>query len=723
MPDGDKFKIQPRLLQLNSIQHLMLPVLKLVTNHLPEAPTSPDKIYTVDGKKYAQPKFRIKTRNGGGITPDSDAFWFTREKIEGKVKINCIIEIYRPEADVHPLSVRNSAVTLQFQSGAHQIQKKLTITQSPFINQVNVLQDLHAEADLEWEEVKDLIIGLREASFSATFNLAITAELWWQKTQQDAPVFNPIILNPILIGTTIAKPVLIKESVKRERVVLQPAKPLLARDRASRFKHILADKVITPVEVKPAPGKPPTTTPQKIDLSHTLLLQYTKDDVAVFGVLSDQFEIKELKWKAVALTKNTGNYTINYRPTTSPDTFYFLPQDFRINVNEHSGDPKIAIAMVTGTDPSQMEGYRIKINLQLVPYFNPKAKKDLFTILDKESGGVIKYCDLRLGGFSSANFKLRDAFAGDNAVFRGKVPDQIDKIDPVSGFTLTVDCTLESFDFFKREIKDGFTIGDIIFDLPYENAQGQQTLQQSVPVYLDIRKLAGIPLGTAALISDTSINGFSVINNNSFPVSLGGVEVTLLSEINRSVYDADYIIGVQATWPKTLVPAQQEDVLLIAEEIDVLPEETCWTQLISEPFGVTLTEDPDKILAKVIDYATGDPQIWELQVNCPLFERWAELDENTLLPYRQIDRVEVEIKNSNGNSFAVMLSRTQHTGLVKMASSIAQILKTQQLSDRQYQYRIRTHYILDQTPWTEWIVPESTASNYLSIRPQQPPSL
>jgi hypothetical protein len=85
----------------------------------------------------------------------------------------------------------------------------------------------------------------------------------------------------------------------------------------------------------------------------------------------------------------------------------------------------------------------------MVPYYNPKAKKDLYQTLDKESKQQIKFCDLRLGGYNTAQFKIRDAYAGDNAVFRGKVQETISSIDPVTGFTLSVDCSLESFDFFK----------------------------------------------------------------------------------------------------------------------------------------------------------------------------------------------------------------------------------------------------------------------------------
>lgn len=688
---------------------------------LNQEPADPNLAYVMNGTKYGQPKFRIKTRSGGGITADSDAFWFTKDEKDGnKIKLNAIIEVYRPEADVHPLAPANTNMSLTFQSGGKQVVKPLTITQSPMINSVNVLQDLHVETPLEWDEIKDMIVDLTK-NISATFTINIDSQLPWQTPpvatpqpqRQPQPEPEPQF-QPEPQPDPAPRPIRVRPNrfpIRTKPFISQPAfETMAARSVMHTLNPILITRLIDSLQV----------TSGTIALKFTEIKQYTKDDTSVFGVFSDQFEIKELTWKNQSLAKNTGNYTINYRPTSSPDVFYFLPQEFRISVNEYSGEPRISIAMVPSAEGAdQPATYRIKNSIQLVPYFNPRAKKDLFTTLDKESNGVIKYCDLRMGGYSAAKFVLRDAYAGDNAVFRGKVPDKIDKIDPVSGFTLTVDCSLESFDFFKKEITSGFSIGDIEFELPYEDAQGPKTLIQSVPVYLDIRKLAGIPVDIAVTETESQIKGFNLSNPNKFKIKVGGVELTLLSEIKTTIYDADYEIGIQSSWIEEFAPGQTEQVALKAEDIIVLGEGSFWTRLVAEPLSISLTEDPEVILSRVIDYATGDPEVWELQVSCPLFERWADLDAETLKPYQQISRVEVEVQNGDSNTFTVNLTKTNHTGSVKMARSISQILKSQQLTGRTYKYRVGTHYILDDSKWTEWLSPETTAGNFLSVRPQK----
>ena len=474
-----------------------------------------------------------------------------------------------------------------------------------------------------------------------------------------------------------------------------------------------------------APDTP--TQPQKIDLRHLIIKTFNKEASDVFGPLSSEFEMKGLNWKTANLVKDGVPYTIYYRPTSQPDEFFFLPQNFRIKAKEQNGEPKITISMLAGGDPDKPELYRINIGITMVPYYNPKAKKDLYQTLDKESKQQLKFCDLRLGGYNTAQFKIRDAFAGENAVFRGKVQETISSIDPVTGFTLSIDCSLESFDFFKREISDGeWIIGDIVFELISDDEGKEITKTASIPVELDIRKLVGIPAQIEPItivqkkeeLETKEIKGFKIINKNEYDITVNGAELLLLSRIQSTVYDADYEIGVQETWPLNMLKQQNKEVKFKEEDVGVLNGRH-WTDLICEPYGVSISTPPDQILAKVIDYATGDPEIWKLEISCPLFERWAELDEATLAPFGQVHRVDVEIKNEEEQVFSVRLDKAKPVSSIEMTRNISQILKSQQLSSRKYEYKVGTVYILDPTNWTDWLKPESTAGNFLSVIPQK----
>jgi len=844
MPNFSKLTLKPYMFNVAKISPIAVLAKNDMVNVLEEAPVK-DTPYTVNGVKYGRPSFRLKKRGGYGF-PESDAFWFSKDETTGRIMLNCIVEVFREEADVQPMIIKNTSLILEFKSGTEKLARPLKITQSPFIKQVNILQDIHAELEVSDQELKQLTEALTDMSKAPA--LKIKSELWWKKPASGTPqgdtatAGKPVVsaklfnynnlrltgrdirdekgrvlwsckdISEAQWGLNIIKRYKFDKEVsigkeKQFRYFLSggkiPSGPKFtgedllpfdkqkvtvskinnrwimtdgrqsmvnfnddeasAREALKALKTYGADGIgymkrprptfmymksskaspvfLTPpgrikmmahmaVFAKPVAGvavvaAAPTGEPQKLDLEHSIILHYQKDDSAVFGDITDQYEAGDFKWKHESIIKDE-MYTIYYRPTARPDTFYFLPQVFRIKVNEYSGDPKISIAMVPGENPDLIEQYRIIINLQIVPYYNPKAKKDLFRTLDDVSGGRIKYCNLSLGGFNSAAFELRPEYSGENAVFRGKVAEKIESIDPVSGFTLSVDCTLESFDFFKRELINGFTIGDIIFELVEETADGENvTSSPPIPVELDIQKPGGIKVGAEVISSDEEKalfpKGVKLYNENDFPITVKGTELILLSEIGTTVYDADYDIGNNTVWP-VILPGKKggsQDVLLNEADVSNLSgEDRYWTKLICEPYGVSLNTDTQSVMERVIDYASGDPQIWELRIGCPLFERWSDLDESILKPYKLLDKIEVEVKNDSGKTWGVVLTKSSPSQILQMARSISDILKTQQIDSRKYQYRVRSHYILDKTDWTEWKDPDSTAANFLDVQPQ-----
>ncbi len=709
------YSIKSRPIQVASAMPMMTMMVMFFNNRVYEAPSDPTKIQVVDNKKYGQPQFRIKKRGGINEAQNAESVWFKKDDSTEKITFHCVVEVCREEPDVIPFFIRNPQINLEYKSGGKTIKKALTVTPSPMIKDpINISQDLHAETEIAWEEIKDLLTELKDETKFANFNIEVISELWWQKIPApELPKDTPILIGPRIIFATeaAAAPV----STVHLRPMIKFATAAAAEFRAQ----------VIAVEPDIA-AQPQVEQPQKIDLRHMIIKTFNKEASDVFGPLSSEFEMKGLNWKMANLVKDTVPYTIYYRPTSQPDEFFFLPQTFRIKAKEQNGEPKITISMLSGGNPDKPELYRINIGITMVPYYNPKAKKDLYQTLDKESKQQLKFCDLRLGGYTTAQFKIRDAYAGDNAVFRGKVQETISTIDPVTGFTLSIDCSLESFDFFKREISDGqWIIGDIIFELISDDEGKEITKTASIPVELDIRKLVGIPAQIAEIaqkneeLHTNEIKGYRIINNNEYSITVSGAELTLLSRIQSTVYDADYEVGVQKKWPLNIPKLQKADVLFRAEDVGALNDGRYWTDLICEPYGVSISTPPDQILAKVIDYATGDPEIWKLEISCPLFERWAELDQATLAPFGQVHRVDVEIKNEEGQVFSVQLDKVKPVSSIEMTRNISQILKSQQLSSRKYEYKVGTVYILDPTKWTEWLTPESTAGNFLSVIPQK----
>ncbi|NLB25809.1 MAG: hypothetical protein GX820_03855 [Bacteroidales bacterium] len=708
MSNISKLTLRSNVLSVARARTRVVLVKNDMVNVLQEAPVK-DTPYIINSLKYGRPSFRLKRRGGYGF-PESDAFWFTKDDTSGKVKLNCIVEVFRAEADVQPMMIKNTSLILEYNSGAEKVVKTLKITQSPSVNQTNILQDIYAELDINDKELKQLTEALTDPGKAPV--LKIKSELWWKKPESTVPQKD---------SEAAVKPA---SSASRDRLKMVSraaaarSKSAVSRAAAARSRSVAS--LVTEAAVVPADDKP-----QKLDLEHLIVLHYGKDDSAVFGDITEQYEVLDFKWKHESIIKDE-MYTIYYRPTARPDTFYFLPQVFRIKVNEYSGEPKISIAMIPGENPELIEQFRIIISIQIVPYYNPKAKKDLFRTLNNISGGKIKYCNLSLGGYNSASFSLKPEYSGENVVFRGKISEKIQSIDPVNGFTLSVDCTLESFDFFKRELINGFIIGDIIFDLIEETKDGENvTSSPPIPVELDISKLGGIKVGMEIIDNDeeevTFPKGVKLFNENEFPITIKGTELILLSEIGNTIYDADYDIGNSASWPLILPEKSSgsQDVLLRQSDINNISEENrYWTKLICEPHGVSLNTDSQSTIERIIDYASGDPQIWELRVGCPLFERWDDLDDSLLQPYKLLDKIEVEIKSESGKTLGIVLAKNSPFQIIQMARSISDILKTQQINSRQYQYRVRSHYILSKTDWTEWKDPDSTAANFLDVQPQ-----
>ncbi|GAB3043995.1 hypothetical protein [Spirosoma pulveris] len=729
MPGIENTKVKPQLYMLSTAAMSNM-VLIVQNNQVNEAPSDANRVYVFNGNKYGQPRFRIKKRKGGSIMPDSDAFWFVKDATTGKTTLHCTIEVFRPEPDVFPFTIRNQQIEVQFQVGGKTVKQLMQITASPLINDINILQDLVAETEITPETVLDLVRDLTKSNLTTTFQLTIRSELWYQ-VLSTGPSNQTVSWSQLAVTDLTDLSQLSRQKVQ---LMATTGRPFLAQDQvlARTDRVIVGDRVIAQPKVRdhrnPTPGprqepRPTPPPPQKIDLVHVEMVQYAKKDQSVFGDLLADSEVNGFEWTSVNLIKENGlQYPIYYKPTAQPDVFFFLPQVFRIKAKENNGEPKISITMVAGDDPNDTAKYRINVGITVVPYYNPKAKKDLYRTLDTATTGLVKFCELSLGGYKSVRFELRDAFAGENAVFRGKIKESIETIDPITGFTLSVECSLESFDFFKRELSDGeWVVGDVIFELVTDGDNPDQTKTVRIPVELDIRKLVGIPVGIETVGTadpEVPIIGFSINNTNTFPIVVGGAELTLLSKIGSTVYDADYDIGVQQTWPLGIPEQGQAQVLLRQEDIKDLTDRF-WTELSCEPFGLSLNTMPEDVLAKVIDYATGDPQIWQLEISCPLFERWNDLDGTTLEPFRQVHQVIVEIKNEAGEVSAVQLSKTKPVDSIKMARSIKQILNSQQLSSRKYMYRVGTVYVLDPTFWTDWTEPETTSGNFLIIRPQK----
>ncbi len=671
-------------------------------NYLSEAPVE-DKIYQYGGQNYARPQFRLIRRGGTMGIPESDAFWFSKDE-QDQMRLNLIIEAYREEVNVMPLDFRGVTMSFMYHNAQQEVVSlPLEVTETASMRAVNVLKHIHAHTLIEETQQEAVYRALTDANLMAGIHIEV--EIWWQQANDTSP------------DASATPPAESPEITPKRWWAVKHIKtpPIL-------FKKVTSDiRVTTPL--------PTTSEPQKVMYAQKIRLHFDQGNQMVFGGFFSTLESKGLTWQygqKVNLQDPTQPYFFYFRPTHDPDTFFFLPQVFRLQVNESTGLPKIGIAMYKENPDDEAAKYRINITLQIVPYFHPKAKKDLLDHLFNASGGKIKYIShLLLGGFKSAAFRVNPAFQDINAKLAGTVTETLSEINPSVGFTLSVDTTIESFGNFKKMLLEGFHIGDIIFQLEQEK-EGTVVLEDSkaIPVELDLKKLGNIPVHLELIPPQEAGNapvGVKIKNTHDKPLQVEGIELTLLSVIDDYVYDVDYTLSTDwQTWPLALSTERTEEKLLLkGEDIKELSgEDMAWNSLICEPHGVRFDVNGEIVMEQVIDYASSEGEQWDLQLRCPLFEGWNTLTGEEKAPYEKIINMLVEVKDEEGAVKSVELSRDQPKNTLRMTRSLAQLLKHTSLKNRTYEYRQKNIMATAQSDWSDWQTSESTGANFLYIYPK-----
>ena len=452
-------------------------------------------------------------------------------------------------------------------------------------------------------------------------------------------------------------------------------------------------------------------------------------DDAIFQGVFNELNPKNYKWEQGSKTEGDVEHSYYYRLTNDPNKVYFLPQVYRIGVND-TGQPKVNIHLYNKANDKGDNEYRIKMTFHMMPYFHPRARKDLMNELRSISGQTIKYAqNLKFGGFEDVSFELESRFSNENDPISGEFLEESSKIDPVAGFMITSDFSLESFDLFKSELlRDGINIGKMYFDLQ-EKEEGEDVITKSRPitVQLDFRKLENIPLEKEVVTvnngQETIISGFNLFNKTETSLDVEGVELTLLSidRENNEVYDVDSDLKTNLDndeWPITINSREEHFLRLDNSKISSLTnKKMVWTDLVCEPYGVRAKIKPDVIMASIIDRAQGDPEVWNLNVVCPLYKRWDQWTEEQRQPYSGIMGLTVNVKLKEGEIFSIKLDRDNPEGIVKMSRSVTQLLHSTNYDNRGYQYQLISETLPPSNPGI-WIEAQNTSVNFLEVYPE-----
>ena len=511
----------------------------------------------------------------------------------------------------------------------------------------------------------------------------------------------------------------------------KPGMTYLTRSKPVRLQmmhRIMPAQMVKPQVVKPTQ----LSKPQKINLKAQIHMLYERKDAEVFQGFFDELEAKEYKWEHGAKIDTQNSSVLHsyyYRLTNDPNKVFFLPQVYRIGIDHATGAPRVYIKMYQKESSTEKMEYRINMIFHVVPYYHPRAKKDLMKEIAVKSEGKIKYIkNLILGGYKDASFEIENRFTKDNVIFSSKYTEKLSEIDPSIGFTIEADFSLESFEAFKKELltSNGINIGKLYFDLE-EEKDGETTVTKSNPIQVELNfnKLENIPLhiepSSISYGQHSIISGFELYNKTDVPVNVGGVELTLLSSTDNHIYDVDNDLDTKIDiedWPISLEPNNTRTILLNDNDIDQLSNEhMVWNELVCEPYGIRANIDPEKIMASIIDHASGDPEVWNLNIVCQLYKKWEDWTDEQRAPYKGIVGVIVDVKTEDGLEFSVELNRDTPDSVIKMSRSVKQLLQSTNYDNRNYQYRI-TNITLPPTPPGEWKIPESTSVDHLHLYPE-----
>ncbi|MCK8479006.1 hypothetical protein [Psychroserpens algicola] len=674
-------QINPIKMKLHTINpQVFAPVLaaNASINTLNVAPID-DKVYVYEKKRYGRPQFRFKPDVSEEKIPGQQAIRFS-EADNGDLHLDIIIEAFRKEKNVIPLDFKEINITFHYEHNGSSKATSLSVKKIQSVKTLNILKHVYAHTLIKAEDKEAIYKALTSPNLVAKFEIDV--KVWWQK-----PPY----------------------TIRRARVGINPKTGKRIQIAEKRVKN-------------------KNSKPQSVSIKTELHKLFMTND-EVFQGIFNELDSKSYKWERGSKTVGKIEYSYYFRLTNDPNMVYFLPQVYRIGINS-MGQPKVNINLYSIDNGATDKEYRIKMTFHMMPYFHPRARKDLMNKLSSISGQKLKYAqNLQFGGFKDVSFELEDRFSNEDDPISGKFTEKLSKIDPLAGFTITADFSLESFDLFKAELlRDGINIGKMYFDLQ-EKEEGADIITKSNPitVQLDFRKLENISIESELFTSNngqgSTISGFRFFNKTKTSIEIEGVELTLLS-IDREkneVYDVDSDLKTNLDiedWPVTIDSRNEKLLMLDDSKISSLSNKNMvWTDLVCEPYGVRAKVEPEVIMASVIDRAQGDPEVWNLSIVCPLYKRWEQWTDDQRLPYAGIMGLTVNIKLQEGEIFSIKLDRDNPEGIVKMSRSVRQLLQSTNYDNRSYDYQLINETLPPSSPG-EWIKSQNTSVNFLEVYPE-----
>ncbi len=413
-----------------------------------------------------------------------------------------------------------------------------------------------------------------------------------------------------------------------------------------------------------------------------------------------------LCWEHERIESGADRYDIYFKDAFMDDTYYFLPQIFRIKADPHTNAPMMTITFVKDPEvnPNDPLAHKVLFNFELVPYYHPRAERDLYRVMKKRSGGKVKICNIKYGGYESATFNKKISSEYDFLGIKA-LEDEI-TLNPDSSFWVVLESSLEGYDLLYRDLaKKSVNVGSVTVSVK----TGIDEKIEEIPLVaeLDMKKLTGHNIGIKPIASNKRRIKFpyevELTNNGEFPLEIGGCELSMISEKKQVPRDVMHELKTDTFWPIMLAPKETTRITLCESDVKMLNKKNTflginfrkyWTKLVCQPHSVRLPQEYiEAFLSNKLDLAINPIEVRKLEI-IPNLD-WSQLTD--------VKSIEIQIRNEKllVDELVTVDANTTSIFLEICANAIA-IINSQNNDNWVFQYKLRVVLTDRTTPWTEF---------------------
>ena len=369
------------------------------------------------------------------------------------------------------------------------------------------------------------------------------------------------------------------------------------------------------------------------------------------------------------------------------------------------------MTLLKGATDDDPKNYTIRCTLRVQPDFDPVRLDRLRTLVRREL--QMEFADLTLGGYKAASFQADEALAGLGELFAGQSAADQPLVDALNGFSLTYEGRAEFIDALLARLQSMGIEGQVILRLDQPGEEDEPLL---IPVTLTLRQLAAVAL--PGQFQPVVVNGqpepglpraFTLHNPTPLPM-----QVTALQ--SHALHKAPLTGAVTAWCAATATGAALPAVIAPNGSLEVVftlsPPEAVYNAWSVQLIGTAPALSKQVLVNLLLDHATQGVRGWQITLDCPPLQYFAQLPPEQQAPFQDVVAVEVEVKRKlvqaetgtllDTPSETVRLTKAAPSGSVLLSRTVADFVSDRAPGRNVFCYRRRLVRILRVDEWGPW---------------------